>query len=202
MRRFILGIVTAAVMVGALIVDASPVLGQDIVAGPASMAAVSNPQQEAGAAPIDLVPVKACLLDERGGMVFRVMNQGRAWSAPATTTTVSLSIGEAPWHIDFPTNPIPPGGFVDLALGAGPADLGARVVGFAITADSTNQVEELNKANNTVGGTCIAGAGGQATLPSTGGLSPEWLYGMFAAAGALVSAIFTAGIFGLRRIRA
>jgi hypothetical protein len=194
MRRSILSIMGAAIVAAMAMVTAPPVLGQDIVAA-------SGPQQEAGGAFIDLVPVKACLLDDQGGMVFRVTNQGRLWTAPATTTTVSLSTGGASWHIDFPTNPIPPGGSVDLALGAGPADLGARVVGFAITADSTDQVSELDERNNTVGAACIAGAGGGPTLPNTGGLSPEWLYAMFAAAGVLVSASFTAGIFGLRRNR-
>ena len=90
-----------------------------------------------------------------------------------------------------------------MTLGAGPADLGAQVVGFAVTADSTNQVGELDETNNVVGWACTDNAGGEpATVPSTGGLSPEWLYGMFGAAVVLVSVSFTAAIFGLRRTRA
>jgi hypothetical protein len=193
MRRFILIIAAATTMAAMAVVTAPPVLGQDIGAGAG----------ETEAAFIDLVPVQACLLDDQGGMVFRVMNQGHVSTAPATTTTVTLSAGGAPFErIYFPTDPIPPGGFVDLALGAGPADLGAQVVGFAITADSTDQVGELDKGNNTVGWVCSDTVGGGPALPSTGGLSPEWLYAMFAAAGVLVSASFVAGIFGLRRIRA
>jgi hypothetical protein len=108
--------------------------------------------------------------------------------------------GPSPLPVDLPTGPIPQGGFVDLALGVGPADLGAHVVGFAITADSINQVGELDERNNTVGWTCSDRAD-EPRLPSTGGLSPEWLHAVFAIAGVLVSASFTAGIFGLRRIR-
>jgi hypothetical protein len=200
MRRFIL-IITVAVMVSAIaVVTASPVLGQNLVAGDAgNPVALSQSKGETEAGFIDLVPVQQCLLDEQGGMVFRVMNQGRGWTAPATTTTVAVSTGGAPFHVDFPTAPIPPGGFVDLPLGAGPASLGAHVVGFVITADSTNQVGELDKRNNVVGWSCSDRVGVGATLPSTGGLSSEWLYAMFAAGGVLVSASLTAGVVGLRR---
>ena len=123
------------------------------------------------------------------------MNQGRNLTAPATTTTVAVSTGGALFHVDFTTAPIPPGGFVDLPLGAGPESLGAHVVGFAITADSTNQVAELDKRNNVVGWWC----GDRATLPSTGCLSSEWLYAMFATRAVLVSASVTAGVFCPRR---
>ncbi len=203
MRRSILSIATAAMMAAIAVVAAAPVLGQDIAVGAGDTVTVWEPERGNEAAFIDLVPVRECLLDERGGMVFRVINQGRVWTAPVTTTTVTLSTGGAPLPpIGFATDPIPPGGFVDLALGVGPADFGAHVVGFAITADSTNQVGELDERNNTVGWACSDMAGGQPTLPGTGGLSPEWLYAMFAVAGVLVSASFTAVIFGLRRIRA
>jgi hypothetical protein len=200
MRRFILRSITAAAVMAAMaVVSASPVLGQNLIAGPGDPVAASQPKAGTEAGFIDLVPVQQCLLDNQGGMVFRVINQGRGWTAPATTTAVAVSTGGAPFHVDFPTAPIPQGGFVDLSLGAGPASLGAHVVGFAITADSTNQVSELDKSNNTVGGSCSDMAGGGPTLPSTGGLSPEWLYVMFGAGGLLISASFTAGIFGLRR---
>ncbi|MCA1731720.1 MAG: hypothetical protein LC751_20650 [Actinobacteria bacterium] len=199
MRRFILTITAAAMMAAMTVVTASPVLGQDLVAGTGNLVALSQPKGETEAGFIDLVPVQQCLFDAQGGMVFRVINQGLLWTAPATTTTVAVSTGGAPFHVDFPTAPIPPGGFVDLSLGDGPASLGVHVVGFAVTADSTNQVVELNKRNNTVGGSCSDRVGGGPTLPNTGGLSPEWLYAMFAAGGVLVSASLTAGIFGLRR---
>jgi hypothetical protein len=199
MRRFILTITAAAMMAAMAMVTASPVLGQNLVAGAGDPVALSQPKAETQAGFIDLVPVQQCLWDAQGGMVFRVMNQGFLWTAPATTTAVSVSTGGAPFHVDFPTAPIPPGGFVDLSLGAGPASLGAHVVGFAITADSINQVGELNKLNNTVGGYCSDSAGVGTRLPSTGGLPLDWLYAIFAAGVVLVSASFTTGIFGLRR---
>lgn len=201
MRRFISTITAAAFVAAITLVVAPPVLGQNLVAGANDAASVSEPEQGTEGAFTDLVPVQECLLDDQGGIVFRVVNQGRGWPAPATTTSVTLSTGGAPFHIDLPTAPVPPGGYVDLALGIGPADLGASVVGFAVTADSTEQVGELNEANNTVGGACSDRASGASTLPGTGGLSPGWLYAMFGAAGVLVSAGFTAGIFGLRRVR-
>jgi hypothetical protein len=205
MRRFILRSITAAAMMGAITLGtASSALGQDLVAGAGVPAPAFQPNAQTQAGFIDLVPVQQCLLDAQGGMVFRVVNQGQGLTAPATTTTVSVSTGGAPFHVAFPTAPIPPGGFVDLSLGAGPASLGASVVGFAVTADSTNQVNELNKINNTVGGWCssaMAGGGVGTTLPSTGGLSPEWLYAMFAISGVLVSTSFTVGVFGLRKRR-
>lgn len=190
MRRSISSITAAAMMAAIAVVTAAPAPGQE---------AVSEPGRGTEAAFIDLVPVQECLLDEQGGMVFRIINQGRVRTAPATTTTVTLSTGGAPFSpIGFATDPIPPGGFVDLALGVGPEALGAGVVGFAITADSADQAGELDERNNTVGWVCSDRAG---ALPGTGGLSPEWLYAMFAAAGVLVSASFTAVIFGLRRIK-
>ncbi len=201
MRRFTSVITAVVVMAAMVVMTAAPVLGQAALTEAGDTVVISKPEQ--GAAFIDLVPVQACLLDDQGRMFFRVINQGRVWTAPATTTTVTLSTGGAPFRTDFPTDSIPPGGFVDLTLGAGPADLGARVVGFAVTADSTNQVGELDETNNLVGWTCTDKAGGEpATVPSTGGLSPEWLYGMFGAAVVLVSVSFTAAIFGLRRTRA
>ena len=204
MRGFFLRSITAAAMMGALtLVTASPVLGQGLGAGAGTPTPAFQPNAQTQAGFIDLVPVQQCLLDAQGGMVFRVVNQGQGLTAPATTTTVSVSTGGAPFRVDFPTAPIPPGGFVDLSLGAGPASLGAPVVGFAITADSTNQVSELNKINNTVGWWCSSDmVGGVGTLlPSTGGLSDEWLYALIAVSGVLVSTSFTAGVFGLRRRR-
>jgi hypothetical protein len=138
MRRFILTITAAAMVAAMAVVTASPVLGQDLVAGTGNPVALSQPKGETQAGFIDLVPVQQCLLDAQGGMVFRVINQGFLWTAPATTTTVAVSTGGAPFRVDFPTAPISPGGFVDLSLGDGPASLGVHVVGFAITADSTN----------------------------------------------------------------
>lgn len=155
MRRSILTVTAAVMMTAMVLMTTTPVLGQSITAGAGDTGAFSDPEQEAEAAFIDLVPVQDCLLDDQGGMVFRVMNQGRVWTAPTTITRVTLSTGGATLApIDFPTDPIPPGGFVDLPLGAGPESFGADVVGFAISADATDQADELDEGNNTVGWAC------------------------------------------------
>ena len=108
MRSSISITVTVVVMAAMVAVTAAPALGQDAVGSSGDTAVIAQAGQEAEAPFIDLVPAQRCLLDDQGGIVFRIMNQGRVWTAPATTTTVTLSTGGAPFHVDFPTAPIPP----------------------------------------------------------------------------------------------
>ncbi len=84
--------------------------------------------------------------------MVRVGNQGTG-PAPGSVTTVEF--GTAPGQTEVvrqPTSSIPPGGFDDVEIRIpSRANLEQE---FTITVDAENQVEESNKENNIVFGSC------------------------------------------------
>jgi len=114
-------------------------------------------------AKVDLVPVglpglsdppSFCKLvkegPDKGRLVVTVKNQGNA-NAPASTTRVEFGFGGS---FQLSTPAITAGGFVELPPLSIPATCYNPDCEFKITVDSTNQINESNKENNTASGLC------------------------------------------------
>jgi len=87
---------------------------------------------------------------DKGKLVVTVKNQGNA-NAPASTTRVEFGFGGS---FQLPTPAITAGGFVELPPLSIPATCYNPDCEFKITVDSTNQINESNKENNTASGLC------------------------------------------------
>ena len=97
-------------------------------------------------------PSAFCRLEENGsGRFLRVTikNQGNTDAGPSKT---KVAYNNTSFTLDTP--PISAGGSVDLLFRV-PADCFSPDCSFKITVDSENQVDELNKQNNSANGGCI-----------------------------------------------
>jgi len=87
---------------------------------------------------------------DKGKLVVTVKNQGNV-NAPDSTTRVEFGFGGS---FQLPTPAITAGGFVELPPLSIPATCYNPDCEFKITVDSTNQINESNKENNTASDLC------------------------------------------------
>lgn len=101
----------------------------------------------------DLVPVPTdgnyCRLDAQGRLVVTIRNQGET-PATASTTRIAFEAGDA---FDRLTPPLAVG--MEASLAPVPLPRGEGRFVFAITADVSGAIREMNEANNTVIGSCL-----------------------------------------------
>ena len=98
-------------------------------------------------------PSAFCRFEGNGNLLrVTIKNQGNADAGPSKTKVTYSNANGTAFTLDTP--PIPAGGTVDLLFRV-PSDCFSPDCSFKITVDSENQVDELNKQNNSKNGGCI-----------------------------------------------
>ncbi len=98
-------------------------------------------------------PSAFCRFEGNGNLLrVTIKNQGNADAGASKTKVTYSNANSTAFTLDTP--PIPAGGTVDLIFRV-PSDCFSPDCSFKITVDSENQVDELNKQNNSKNGGCI-----------------------------------------------
>lgn len=99
-------------------------------------------------------PIAYCNLDDQGGLIVTVTNQGTA-DAPESFTSVTFTTSTGDVVVDLRTPPLPMGESENLNVGAMPANCFQADCFFTITVDATSVMDEANEADNSARGYCL-----------------------------------------------